>query len=61
MPRIVSDHIQVHPFRRRDGGIEHLLLRRSPEEDLSPGVWQVVTGTIEAGEPALAAARRECL
>lgn len=37
-----------------------LLLRRSPQRSLA-GVWQPVTGGIEKGESATAAARREVL
>jgi dihydroneopterin triphosphate diphosphatase len=38
--------------------VEFLLLRRSPERTLA-GVWQPVTGGIERGEAAFAAAARE--
>ena len=38
--------------------MELLLIRRSPERSLA-GVWQPVTGGIERGESALAAAGRE--
>lgn len=45
-------------FRRRSRTVQLLLLRRSPERTL-PGVWQPVTGGIERGETAYAAAARE--
>ncbi len=61
MPEIVSNLIQVHPFRVRGGVVEHLLLRRSPDEDIYPGIWQVITGGIDPGETSLDAARRELL
>ncbi|MEO5930966.1 MAG: NUDIX domain-containing protein [Candidatus Kapaibacterium sp.] len=61
MPRIVSNLVQVHPFRVREGEIEHLLLRRAPDEPVCPDIWQVITGGIEAGERSIDAARRELL
>lgn len=61
MPEIISNMVQVHPFRVRDGMIEYLLLRRSPEESYGPGIWQVITGGIEAGERSIDTARRELL
>lgn len=59
MPGIVADLVQVHPYRVRGGVVEYLLLRRSPEEEIYPGIWQVVTGGIEPGERSIDAARRE--
>lgn len=52
--------VQVHLYRRqRHGGVEFLILRRAKDEPLYPGLWQMVTGTIEAEETAVEAARRE--
>jgi len=50
--------IEVHVFRRRGKRLELLLIRRSPQRSLA-GVWQPVTGGIERGESAIAAAVRE--
>jgi len=61
MPEIVSNLVQVHPFRLRDGIVEHLLLHRAPGEVIHPGIWQVITGGIDPGECSLDAARRELL
>jgi dihydroneopterin triphosphate diphosphatase len=61
MPSIVSRWIQVHIARFREDRVEYLLLQRSDEESAYPGVWQVVTGGIEEGETAEAAARRELM
>ena len=50
---------EVCPFRiRRDRG-EYLLLRRAADEPVYPGLWQFVTGRVEEGETAHAAALRE--
>jgi len=55
---VACKQIEVYLFRRRRGRVEFLLLRRSPERSLV-GVWQPVTGGIDAGEPAWRAAARE--
>src|SRR5262245_20997855 len=59
MPEFVADMVQAHPFRVRGGVVEHLLLRRSAQEAYGPGVWQVVTGSIQQGERSADAVRRE--
>ena len=59
MPELVANMIQAHPYRVRDGAVEHLLLRRSEHETYGAGLWQVVTGGIEPGERSADATRRE--
>jgi dATP pyrophosphohydrolase len=61
MPKIISNTIQFHIAKYNDSAnrFEHLLLKRASNAKLYPNVWQVVTGTIEAGETALATAKRE--
>lgn len=51
--------IQVHVARRRNDMTEYLILKRSDDEDIYPGIWQVVTGMIEPNESAQEAALRE--
>ncbi len=51
-------HVEVYVFRRRNRRVELLCLRRVAGIEL-PGAWQPVTGRIERGERALAAAARE--
>jgi dATP pyrophosphohydrolase len=61
LPRVIpvsSTQIEVHVFRRRGKRLELLLIRRAPQRSLA-GVWQPVTGGVERGETALAAAARE--
>jgi dATP pyrophosphohydrolase len=61
VPRVIpisSTQVEVHIFRRRGKRLELLLIRRAPQRSLA-GVWQPVTGGIERGESALAAATRE--
>ncbi len=60
VPTVRCTHVEVYLFRRRAGRAEFLALRRSPGRKLG-GVWQPVTGSIEPGETAFEAARREVL
>jgi dihydroneopterin triphosphate diphosphatase len=58
MPRIIFEIVEVVLFRRRPDP-EFLVLHRSEEEDIYPGLWQIVSGGIEPGEKAYEAAFRE--
>jgi dATP pyrophosphohydrolase len=51
--------IELCVFRFAGEGPEYLLLRRAHGERLYPGIWQFVTGSVEAGEKAWQAALRE--
>ena len=59
MASVRADIIQLHPFRVRDGNVEHLVIRRSEADDLCPAIWQVVTGGTHDGETVATAAERE--
>ena len=59
MPSIQSQIVEVCVFRIRTTRPEYLLLRRSPDDALYPGIWQIVTGTLQVGERADDAALRE--
>ena len=54
--RVVRARAEVAVFVTRKGGAEVLILRRSAPQG---GYWHVVTGGVEAGETATAAAERE--
>jgi dATP pyrophosphohydrolase len=65
VPEICSRFVDCHIFRRvadADGTLrdEWLVLRRAPHILLG-GTWQMVSGTIDAGEKAYEAAARELL
>lgn len=58
----VNQYIQSYLLRHVSSSrVEYLLLRRSMNEGLYPGMWQMITGRIENGESAVEAARREIL
>lgn len=59
MPSVASTIVEVCVFAAGEGGPRYLLLRRAPGERVYPGLWQFVTGSIEPGETAVEAARRE--
>jgi dATP pyrophosphohydrolase len=55
------DLVDVLPFRLTSGRPEALLLRRASGDEVLPGLWQGVSGLIEASETIVEAARRELL
>ncbi len=59
MPAIECTIVETVVFKRVKDTPRYLLLKRAPTEALYPDTWQIVTGTIEAGETAVAAALRE--
>jgi len=58
MLKIVSDQVEMFPFRRRATQVECLMLQRADDDTLG-GTWHAVHGAIEPGETAVAAALRE--
>ncbi|OGU42833.1 MAG: NUDIX pyrophosphatase [Ignavibacteria bacterium RIFOXYB2_FULL_35_12] len=60
MLTIISNMIEAHIFRMKKGKIEFLLLKRS-ENEIYPGLWQMVSGTIHKGETASQTALREII
>jgi dATP pyrophosphohydrolase len=61
MIKFVSDTVQVHitAYFEEFQVYKFLLLKRSENEILYPGIWQVITGTTEGEETALETAIRE--
>ncbi len=59
MPEIVSRIVEICVFRIVEKQPRFLLLKRSADEKIFPGIWQIVTGSIEKDEHAVAAALRE--
>ncbi len=55
---IISNLIEAHIFREKNGELEFLLLKRSPEQ-YYPNLWQMVSGKIKDGETAYQTAIRE--
>ncbi len=56
--KIISTMIEAHIFRETEKGIEFLLLKRANNQ-IYPGLWQMVTGKIEGEEKAHQTALRE--
>ena len=59
MASVVSRIVEVCAFRFVQDHSEYLLLKRSQDDKIHPGIWQIVTGTVDEGEKALHAALRE--
>ena len=55
---IISNLIEAHIFRIKNGEMEFLLLKRSPEQ-YYPNLWQMVSGKIKENETAYRTALRE--
>lgn len=55
---IISNLIEAHIFRIKNGELEFLLLKRSPEQ-YYPNLWQMVSGKIKENETAYQSAIRE--
>jgi dATP pyrophosphohydrolase len=56
--KIISNLIETHIFRKTEKGIEFLILKRA-EDQIYPGIWQMVSGKIKDNEKAFEAAVRE--
>ncbi len=50
--------IEAHVFKRVNNEIKYLILKRS-ENQIYPGIWQMVTGTIRKNEKAFETVLRE--
>jgi len=55
---VTSSLIEAHIFRKKGNDIEFLLLKRA-ETEIYPGLWQMVSGSIDANEIAYQTALRE--
>ncbi|HMN23922.1 MAG TPA: NUDIX pyrophosphatase [Ignavibacteriaceae bacterium] len=56
--KIISNLIEAHIFREKNGELEFLILKRSPVQ-YYPNIWQMVSGKIKENETAYNAALRE--
>jgi len=59
MPNIVSRIVELCVFRMKGDDAQFLVLKRSRNDGIYPGIWQLVTGVIEEGEKTVPAALRE--
>jgi dATP pyrophosphohydrolase len=59
MPKIISDYIELHICRYTGKKWMFLLLKRAPDKKIYPGIWQMITGSVEKDETAVDAAFRE--
>jgi len=59
MPDVSCRIVEVCVFKFENNCAQYLLLRRAKDERVYPGLWQLVSGSIEPKEKALDAALRE--
>lgn len=59
--RIRANYIESIIFRRTKNSVRYLLLKRSNYTKYYPGIWQIVTGTVEKEEPYYKTALRESI
>ena len=50
MPQVTTNFIELHICRKTESGYKFLLLKRSEDSKIYPGIWQMITGTIEPEE-----------
>lgn len=55
----ISNTIQIVVFARFPDNVKYLLLKRSPDDDIYPSIWQICTGTRDENETPLKALLRE--
>lgn len=56
--KLTSFLVEAHIFRQNKDDLEFLLLKRSSDEKY-PGIWQMVTGSVNENEKAFQTALRE--
>ena len=61
MPEVTSNYIEVHICFSDNSENQFLLLKRSEISKIYPGIWQMVTGSIEKGESTIEAVKRELM
>ena len=59
MPTLTAQYIEVCIFRFENNHAEYLLMRRTNDVNIYPGIWQIITANIEPKEKATDAAKRE--
>lgn len=61
MSQILSRFIECIVFKNHTFDPKFLVLKRSDDAKVHPGIWQIVTAKIDEGEKAYETARREVL
>jgi dihydroneopterin triphosphate diphosphatase len=59
MTEVVALYVEICVYKFENGSPRYLVLRRSKQEKVYPGIYQMITGTIETGETAIQTALRE--
>jgi 8-oxo-dGTP diphosphatase len=59
MPTLTAQYIEVCVFKFEDNRFQYLLMHRTENVSIYPGIWQIITAHIEQNEKATDAAKRE--
>lgn len=59
MSDVNSIYIECYVIKKVKNKLKFLILKRSNEDAVYPGIWQIITGRIEPGEKAYETALRE--
>jgi dATP pyrophosphohydrolase len=59
MPQIATNYIELHICFKDSKDYKFLLLKRAETSKIYPGIWQMITGTIESHENTKEALLRE--
>jgi 8-oxo-dGTP pyrophosphatase MutT (NUDIX family) len=59
LPEVLSEIVELCVFRVTQELPQYLILQRSSNDNLYPGIWQILTGTIDESENALNTVLRE--
>jgi dATP pyrophosphohydrolase len=59
MTEVATLYVEICVNKFENGSPQYLILKRSDEEKIYPGIYQLITGTIEEGETAIKTALRE--
>jgi dATP pyrophosphohydrolase len=59
MTEVATLYVEICVFKFENGYPQYIILKRSEEEKIYPGIYQLITGTIEKGDTAIKTALRE--
>ena len=61
MPKVISNYVEVHVAFKNKSGYEFLLLKRTEEDKVYPGIWQMITGGVQDFETIRDGVMREIM
>ncbi|MFI5250874.1 MAG: NUDIX pyrophosphatase [Bacteroidota bacterium] len=59
MPKLNAQYIEICIFKFENDRVQYLLMHRTKNVNIYPGIWQIITANIEPNEKATDTAKRE--